>query len=379
MKCLDCGKLCLNFNKYIMHITYFHNKNNYFMCPINNCRRLYSNKADLKKHVERKHNAPSSFFETRGTQKQSERVNYLAQNSCNSNDKHEILQNSNNSESITEGTNIEKIKKNLTEVRTLLSNVLPLFISKFYENLKLNRSMIQMIIIELEVFLHSGFIQIVKESIKSVCDAVIDKNVVTDICKMLDIIENSFTTINTEYKRIQFFTKTDYFIKPVQNIIGVSCDNEKKNGETILRLKDNISYYIPIGLSLKQFLELPDVFNTIINYQDQLLKNYNYDGSEPLYNIVNGSLWEKVCCKTKQILPLILLYFDELETGNALGSHAGCYKLGAVYFSIATIPPIFATRLENIFLCYLFHSSDRVTFGNRAVFQVLLNQIKTLE
>jgi len=39
----------------------------------------------------------------------------------------------------------------------------------------------------------------------------------------------------------------------------------------------------------------------------------------------------------KTVMPLIL-YFDEFETCNPLGSHAGIYELGTMYFTIAFTP-----------------------------------------
>lgn len=77
-------------------------------------------------------------------------------------------------------------------------------------------------------------------------------------------------------------------------------------------------------------------------------------------------------------MPLIL-YYDDFETCNPLGSHAGIYKLGAIYFTIASIPPKYASRIENIFLAMLFHSQDRTKFGNRAIFNILLKELKNLE
>ncbi|XP_026823800.1 uncharacterized protein LOC105276340 [Ooceraea biroi] len=77
-------------------------------------------------------------------------------------------------------------------------------------------------------------------------------------------------------------------------------------------------------------------------------------------------------------MPLIL-YFDDFETCNPLGSHAGIYKLGAIYFTIASVPPKYASRIENIFLAMLFHSQDRTQFGNRSVFNTLLQELKQLE
>lgn len=73
------------------------------------------------------------------------------------------------------------------------------------------------------------------------------------------------------------------------------------------------------------------------------------------------------------------MYFDDFESGNALGSHAGDYKLGAVYISIVSIPPEKSSRLENIFVAQVFHSNDRLYFGNEAIFKKIVEELKYLE
>lgn len=94
-----------------------------------------------------------------------------------------------------------------------------------------------------------------------------------------------------------------------------------------------------------------------------------------------GTLWSDVMKQKENkdlILPLIVFY-DDLETGNPLGSHAGINKLGAVYTSIATVPPTMSSRLENIFLTQLFYSNDRTKFGNKSIFKKLILDLKKLE
>lgn len=71
-------------------------------------------------------------------------------------------------------------------------------------------------------------------------------------------------------------------------------------------------------------------------------------------------------------MPLIL-YYDDFETCNPLGSHAGIYKLDAIYFTIASIPPKYASRIENIFLAMLFHSQDQ----NLEIEQFLIFYLKS--
>lgn len=43
------------------------------------------------------------------------------------------------------------------------------------------------------------------------------------------------------------------------------------------------------------------------------------------------------------------------------------------------IPIEYHSKLENIFLSLLCHSSDRVSHGNRAVFNILIKELKFLE
>lgn len=74
-----------------------------------------------------------------------------------------------------------------------------------------------------------------------------------------------------------------------------------------------------------------------------------------------------------------LLYFDEFETNNPLGSHAGMQKLGAIYISLPSFPLEYASKLENIFLIYLFNSLDKKQVGNQNLFKHLITEINFLE
>lgn len=53
--------------------------------------------------------------------------------------------------------------------------------------------------------------------------------------------------------------------------------------------------------------------------------------------------------------------------------------MGAVYFTILSLPPEYISRLENIFLALIFHSIERQEFGNRIVFNAFLSSLINLE
>lgn len=71
-----------------------------------------------------------------------------------------------------------------------------------------------------------------------------------------------------------------------------------------------------------------------------------------LINLIQTPFWKemlKLCQEGKFILP-ILLYVDDFEINNPLGSHAGTYKICGVYFALGCMPPEYASQLNNIFL-----------------------------
>lgn len=144
-----------------------------------------------------------------------------------------------------------------------------------------------------------------------------------------------------------------------------------------MTLKERKIYMSPIKLVLKKFIELPGVFSIIRSYQRELINETNV-----LTNVIQGTLWKDLTdCNNENdniIKVPLILYFDDFESGNALGSHAGEYKLGAVYVSVATIPPDKSSRLENIFLAQLFYSKDRIMFGNEVIFNKLIQELKSL-
>ena len=110
------------------------------------------------------------------------------------------------------------------------------------------------------------------------------------------------------------------------------------------------------------------MFGEIKSYMESLSRE-----TDVISNFEQGSLWkEKIAGETKLILPLFG-YFDDFQTGNALGSHAVSNKLGAFYYNLPCLPPEHQSKLENIFLCLLFYSLDRQELGNFRIFKVVID------
>jgi len=102
------------------------------------------------------------------------------------------------------------------------------------------------------------------------------------------------------------------------------------------------------------------------------LKNVKNDNNI-ITSITQSTFWKSTVkdsdCKT--VLSLIL-FSDDIEINNPLGSHKGIHKLSTVYCTIACIPEEYSSRLENIFLFQLHHLVDHKRLGNKKIFRKVI-------
>lgn len=75
----------------------------------------------------------------------------------------------------------------------------------------------------------------------------------------------------------------------------------------------------------------------------------------------------------------LILYVNDLEIANPLGTSRGYYKMCAVYWSLANLPVKYRSALHTIQLAMLCNSKDVQRFGYAKVFAPLLNDLKILE
>ena len=80
----------------------------------------------------------------------------------------------------------------------------------------------------------------------------------------------------------------------------------------------------------------------------------------PIENLVQGTLWKnkiKPLFGDNIVLPLEG-YFDDFEPCEAVGAHSGVFKLGAMYYTILSIPPEHRSSLDNNFSALIFHAQS---------------------
>lgn len=368
MKCSDCYKYLSNINRLVHHLEYSHKMKHNYECPV--CSRHISRRDNFKKHFssEHKKNVPPS--ENTISSLKFPDISFERSDLTNSNNS--ILD-------IKKPDEQFDLESKITSFLSTLEQEVTKIISKLHVDLTINRSFIQKTVVLFKEFLNSGFLSILKEFMFSS-----DPSDTLHLNKAKDLIDhvlNSFNLVDTEYKRLKVLENSNNYIEPIQKIIGHSQDVSRNDNVTSLVLKPRTCIFVPVSETLKKFIALPGVLKIIQEFQNQSYVFKNHEFGEVNYkNILNGSIWEGILHSTREkyYIPLFI-YFDDFETSNPLGSHAGVYKVGAVYFSIASLPPEYISRLENIFLTLVFHSSERTAFGNASVFNCLLEDLKNLE
>lgn len=195
-----------------------------------------------------------------------------------------------------------------------------------------------------------NIVQIVIEGVKELFNFIIssieailhEKNeMVNEYNKVRDLfkeIKNIFELLGTEHKRLKFLEDNKCYIKPNAFSEGEKTILKKinKSSEANMVIQKAEGQIIELNKVLKQFLELPNVFDNIVSY---LQNEESVCDDNIRTTILQGTLWKEVKLKfpNKIIIPLYL-FCDDFEPNNPLGTKSGIYKVNAVYVSVASVP-----------------------------------------
>lgn len=183
-----------------------------------------------------------------------------------------------------------------------------------------------------------------------------------------------FKGLESDFKQMQHFAKSGNFIHPVEETFpGVSYVQRRDSATGTVRqvAVQDVFYRVPLKPLLTKLLEMPGILDAIFTWQqreNEVLLDF-YDGEyckqHPLFS-------------SKVSLPL-LLYNDDCETVNPLGSKVVVHKLGFLYFTIKSLPPEFLSKLLSHFLVAVYKSDDAKTYGIDSVLLPVIEELKDLE
>ena len=134
----------------------------------------------------------------------------------------------------------------------------------------------------------------------------------------------------------------------------------------------NQAVYIPILESIEQFLSNPRIYDLVTNPSKQCKEGVFYD--------INDG----ICFKSNPIFQLnanavqLILYHDEVEVCNPLGSHVRKHKVDLYYYALANINPKFCSKLCAIRLVAIVKAKDVVKYGFGKVLIPIVNDLDKL-
>lgn len=245
------------------------------------------------------------------------------------------------------------------------------FICRMYSKSSLSRKIVQEYIEDTSDFLSTSISKLSHDIVAELKSQNIDSNIIDAICLRLTLLKDPFKNLHSEYLRLQFLEKLGLYIAPEPYVIGSDIFTKDINGKRVLELDKINGQFIRLRTVFKCFLELPNVFDVIMN-------SLNGTSNECLVaDYIHGSHWQrkKVLFGEKLVIP-VFIFYDDFEVDKEIGSHSA--KLGAVYIKIACLPAEFQSSLDNIFVALLFNTSDRINYGNKATFGKLITELNFL-
>ncbi|XP_074115602.1 uncharacterized protein LOC141538151 [Cotesia typhae] len=372
--CFLCRQnFAINILKYHFDsVHYINNEDKKYTCAENSCNRSYNNYCSFQRHWTKEHNQNLELKKSE-TSASSNPVNkskgYLAGSVS---EQEKFIKSSTQSLSLNKNQNINT---KLQVFKSLKEDILNTSL-KMYKTPAVSRKQVQQYVTLSKSLVTNGLNTIKEQliNINSESSGIVDLKSVTDL---FDSFTTAFNELDTEHKRIKILKQKNLYFEAEKFLIGVKSQGCKRNLDGTIKKSSSeaYGYQFPLKTMFKKIFELPEVYDTILTYVQHLEEE-----TSVISNFMQSKLWKRKIqdFESKKVFP-IMLFCDDYETGNALGSHSGCNKLCGCYITLPCFPPHYQSSLETIFHALLFYSKDREKFGNAAVFRLLIDMLNDLE
>lgn len=368
-RCHLCELIFKDIDPFVHHFSLLHKfeMNNRYVCAQNDCNRIFHNIHIFKRHLITDHsqdNERSFDFQTE--------LAINVSTAFNDHNRDIDIPPSNlllcEDERTSDCDNINDI---LIDLKERFKHEAAKFTSSFYNELSMSRIHVQTIITSTRMFIKNIF-SYAKPNILNYIDNVDNAARMEQIFTLL---ETPFDSLDSEYKRFNYFKEQGTLIEPESYVIGQHTIGKKIDSKYVIVPALATGQYISVKTVLQKLFALPGCLQQILDY----MQNLKSVKSNNISNIIQAQSFKQLQKQypDKIIIPLIF-YYDEFEVNDPLGSQSGTHKMGAVYYFLPCIPAYAQSHLMNILVALLFNSNDRKQFGNRKTFLPLIRELKYL-
>lgn len=224
------------------------------------------------------------------------------------------------------------------------------------------------IVEELQFITHSASAPVIKNIINNTLlnhncsvDELVVKDLVKSICKLnpLSIAFCEEGPFATAYQRNKYLKEHFSIVEPLEYILDAK---ERKTFQ-----------YVPILKSLSQVLNNSSI-------QENVLRSVRHCASGHYTSFHDGSHFKENKFLSDEDLRIsLLLYCDDFEICNPLGTSKKKHKVTGVYWVLADIPSVLRSTLPSIYLAVLCKADDVKQFGYPRVLEPLLRDLKSFE
>jgi hypothetical protein len=280
-----------------------------------------------------------------------------------------------------EGMDVQD-NESLDEDRQTCKDTLAEAVSYFVANMKATAipySNVQQIIYEVE-----GLVEIIANHLQHKLSSIVEEvqtqfkeanlSKFETVFQECEVVKKTFEGLRSQYQQDKYFKDKGYFISPEERVLGQSftSQSDTSTGGVKQKVKNDSFQYVPMKKTLRKHLEQPGVMAAILHQQpceDGLLLQSYRDGS-----YFKG----KFSASADVVIP-ILLYCDDYETGNPLGSKKGINKLTGFYISLLCLPAQFQASLSNILLAACAKRSEVAKYGIDSILSVIVKDLNDIE
>lgn len=191
-----------------------------------------------------------------------------------------------------------------------------------------------------------------------------------------NILYNLLTEVNTFSKQAKLLKESmNDYADPKTILLGYRTDTAIQNAENIAKSVPETFQYIPITKTLTCLIKNEDVRNLI-----ESEKISPDEESSQIKNYTDGVQYKKSNYFQRYSNALrIILYYDDIEVVNPIGSKTSIHKLGIFYFTLQNFPLHISTSSENIFILLICYANDIKKYGFKEILGPFIADMHLLE
>ncbi|XP_026114794.1 uncharacterized protein LOC113093153 isoform X1 [Carassius auratus] len=169
--------------------------------------------------------------------------------------------------------------------------------------------------------------------------------------------------LSTAYRRNKYYRRNFFVVESVEYVL------DKKNRRSF--------QYIPLLKLLQQVLNCETILSNAVNLKEKL---QSVSSEKQVYRCLwDGEIFKEHSLFSNECAISIILYIDDFEVCNPLGTSRKKHKICALYWILGNLPPGLHSALSSIYLAALIKSEDVNEYGYSAALEPLIKDLVILE